>query len=57
MIAGLPIQTFIWVTVPPVLGLLMALIYGITFKDDDKWLTLEDIFKRKTRGKEADKDE
>jgi hypothetical protein len=57
MIAGLPIHTFLWVTVPPVLGLLMALIYGITFKDDNKWLTLEDIFKRKTRRNEADKDE
>ena len=57
MIAGLPIQTFLWVTIPPVLGLVMALIYGITFKDDSRWLTLEDIFRRKGYRKDEDGNE
>lgn len=57
MIAGLPIQTFLWVTIPPVLGLVMALVYGITFKDDNRWLTLEDIFRRKALRKDEDNNE
>ena len=54
MIAGLPMQIFLWVTIPPVLGLVMALVYGITFKDDNRRLTFEDIFRRNARRKDED---
>ena len=45
MLFGLPLSTFLWVIVVPLLGVIIALLYGSLYKDNGKWLTVEDIFK------------
>ena len=45
MLFGLPSSTFLWVIVAPLLGVIIALLYGSLYKDNGKWLTVEDIFK------------
>lgn len=45
MLFGLPLSTFLWVIVVPLLGVIIALLYGLLYKDNGKWLTVEDIFK------------
>lgn len=54
MILGLPISTFIWVFIVPLIGVVFSIFYGVFFKDDEKWSTVEDLFKssEKTEGKE-----
>lgn len=54
---GLPLSTFLWVVVPPVLSVILAVVYGATFQDDDSWWTIEDLFRRKNTMKgEVDDD-
>lgn len=43
---GLPISTFFWVVAVPLIGLVMSVLYGVFYKNDDKWLTVEDLFSK-----------
>ncbi len=44
MILGLPFGTFFFTFVTPVIAIIGCIIYGVTFKDDDKWKTIDDLF-------------
>lgn len=61
MILGLPYLTFFWVFVVQALGVVFAILYAVTFRDDDTWWTLEDLFHRKKnkkkKGKKEEKEE
>ena len=45
MILGLPFSTFFFTFIFPGIGILGAILYGLTFKDDNKWWTIEDLTK------------
>lgn len=44
MILGLPISTFFWIFIVPAVSVLLALVYGLTFRDTEHWGTLDDLF-------------
>lgn len=50
---GLPVSTFLWVVAVPLAGLVMSVLYGLFYKNDDKWFTVEDLFTRGKSGNEV----
>lgn len=51
MIFGLPIGTFLLTFVLWAAAIVAALIYGLTYRDDDDWWTIDSLFEH---GKGAD---
>jgi hypothetical protein len=41
---GLPASTFFWVIIMPLIAVVAAIIFGLTFKDSDDWWTIDDWF-------------
>ena len=56
MIFGLPVSTFIWMFIVPILSIIGGIIYGVTFKDDDDWWTIDRLL-RMEKGQEDDRGE
>lgn len=55
MMFGLPVSTFFLVFVFPLICVGFAVIYGITFKEGDKWWTVDQFFESpKTKTEEED---
>lgn len=49
---GLPWGTVFFFIGCPIIAIVLSFVYALTFKDNDEWLTIEDIF-----GKKNDKSE
>lgn len=44
MILGLPVNTFVWVFGLQIIAIILSVIYGFTFKDNDTWWTIDNLY-------------
>ena len=46
MVLGLTFGTFFWLIIMTIVSIIAAVVYGLTFKDDDEWWTIERMFQK-----------
>lgn len=51
MLLGLPISTFFWIIGVWIIAAVTAVIYGFTYRNNDDWWTLEDLFAKLKRNR------
>ena len=51
VLLGLPISTFFWIIGVWIIAAVTAVIYGFTYRNNDDWWTLEDLFAKLKRNR------